>query len=354
MSLPVRPPVAPMLAKLVRDLPDGAWIYEPKWDGFRALAFRDGSDVDLRSRNDRRLARYFPEVVAALLSFAPERFVLDGELVVIGRDGLDFEALLARLHPAASRAARLARETPAIYVAFDLLAIDDDDVRREPFQRRRARLEALLRDVRSAHVMLTPATGDRDTARQWLERFRGGGIDGVMAKDPAGAYEERRRTMIKVKTERTAECVVAGFRHFPGMPVIASLLLGLYDDDDRLVHVGVASQFTEANRRAHFTTLRPLVTVLEGHPWEHGFGLDRSPIGRLHGAAGRWVAGEMDPDWIPVRPERVCEVAYGTVDGTRLRYPARFLRWRPDRDAQSCRLEQLDAAPHDVRALLSA
>jgi ATP-dependent DNA ligase len=329
-----------MLAKLARLLPDGRWIYEPKWDGFRVIAFRDGADVDLRSRNQRRFARYFPEIVAALAVLPSESFVLDGELVVRTEGGFDFGALLARLHPAATRVARLAHETPALLIAFDLLAVGDDDLRERPFRERRARLEQLLATP-SEHVIATPATDDPAVAGEWLQRFRGHGVDGVVAKDPVGGYRPGQRAMIKVKTERTAECVVAGVRVFAGEPAVASLLLGLYDDD-RLVHVGVASQFNEAARRQLCFELRPLVVPLAQHPWAGGFGLERSPIGRLHGAAGRWVPGEMEPDWIPVRPERVCEVACGTVDARRLRYPARFLRWRPDREARSCRIDQLD------------
>lgn len=353
MSLSIRPPLPPMLARLARELPEGRWTYEPKWDGFRVLAFRNSDDVDLRSRNDRRLARYFPEVVAGLRTLEADPLVLDGEIVVLGPTGLDFAALLARLHPAASRAARLAEETPAVFIAFDVLAAGDADLRARPFRTRRARLETLLARPRSSHVMLTPATTARNVALGWLERFHGHGVDGVVAKDPDGIYEPGRRTMVKVKKERTAECVVAGFRVFAGHRVVASVLLGLYDGD-RLVHVGVASQFTETQRRELFATFRPRIVGLKGHPWEHGFGLERSPVGRLHGAAGRWSPDEMEPDWIPVRPELVCEVAYGTVDGRRLRYPARFRRWRPDRDPRSCRVEQLDADATDVRGLVAS
>lgn len=350
MSLPVRPPLAPMLARLAREIPAGSWIFEPKWDGFRALAFRDGADVDVRSRNDRRFARYFPEITDALRALATERFVVDGELVVLGEHGFDFGALCARLHPSASRAARLARETPAILIAFDVLAVGDTDLRPEPFRTRRARLEDLLAAVRDPRLALTPATTDADVAARWLE-LSGGGVDGVVAKDPERGYEPGRRALVKIKRERTAECVVAGFRVFAGEPLVASLLLGLFERDGRLVHVGVASQFRESQRRELFARLRGDVVPLAGHPWEHGFNLAPSPIGRLHGAAGRWVPGEMAPDWIPVRPELVCEVAYGTRDGARLRHPARFLRWRPDRDTRSCHVEQLDAPPLDLREL---
>jgi ATP-dependent DNA ligase len=279
--------------------------------------------------------------------------VLDGELVVLAGGALDFAALMARLHPAASRAARLARETPAVFVAFDALVVGGEDLRARGFAVRRARLERLLRRTPSPHVVPTPATDDPAVARAWFARFRGNGVDGVVAKDRTRRYEPGRRTMVKVKAARTADCVVAGFRHFAGETAVASLLLGLHDGG-RLVHFGVASQFRETDRRALFAELRPLVVPLVGHPWEEGFGLERSPLGRLHGAAGRWSPAEMEPDWIPVRPARVCEVAYDVVDGRRLRYPARFVRWRPDRDPGSCRLDQLDDAAADVRALLAS
>src|SRR5919202_1875449 len=280
----VTPPVTPMLARLARKLPLDGYLYEPKWDGFRCLAFRDGDELDLRSRNQRPLARYFPEIVEALLGLAEPRFVLDGELVV--EDG--FEALLARLHPAASRVERLRAETPASFVAFDLLGLGDDDLRERSFAARRG-----------------------------------------------------RRAMVKVKRERTADCVVAGFRWLVDRPLPSSLLLGLYDDEERLRHVGLASAFSERLRHELLERLRPLRAPLAGHPWEHGFLLAGSPAGRLHGAAGRWAPEEMELDWTPVAPELVCEVAYGEVDGHRFRHPARFRRWRPDRDPASCRLEQL-------------
>ena len=329
----VTPPVAPMLARLARELPLDGYLYEPKWDGFRCLAFRDGDEIDLRSRNQRPLARYFPEIVEALLGLEERRFVLDGELVV---EGLGFEALLARLHPAASRVERLRAETPASFVGFDLLAVGGDDLCERPFAARRGRLAMLLRGV-APPLSLTPITGDPARAAEWLERF-----EGVVAKHADLHYESGRRAMVKVKRERTADCVVAGFRWLVDRPLPSSLLLGLYDDEERLRHVGLASAFSERLRRELLERLRPLCVPLAGHPWEHGFLLAGSPAGRLRGAAGRWAPEEMEQDWTPVAPELVCEVSYGEVDGHRFRHPARFRRWRPDRDPASCRLEQLD------------
>lgn len=376
MPAALRPPLAPMLAKLARTLPTSGYVYEPKWDGFRAIVFKDGADIDLRSRNDRRLARYFPEVVAAVRALPVERVVLDGELVIATKGGLDFAALMARLHPAASRVARLRDETPAAFVAFDAIAIGDEDLRGATFAERRARLEALLgRDGRETRegreggdarapreaalgraITLTPATSDPAVAARWLERFRSRGIDGVVAKSPSMPYSPGKRTMVKVKHQRTADVVVAGarFTAAPGArsPVVASLLLGLVDDHGDLVHVGVVSQLTAARRAELAAELVPLVTTLEGHPWERGFGLEPSPLGRLAGSAGRWSPDEMDRDWVPLRPERVCEVAYDTVDGHRLRYPARLVRWRPDRDPASCRFDQLDASDADPKEVL--
>ncbi len=344
----VRPPIAPMLAKLERSLRPG-FAYEPKWDGFRALAFVERGKVDLRSRHDKRLARYFPELVESLAPLGD--IVLDGEIVVLGaRGGLDFAALMARPHPAASRVERLRAETPAAFVAFDLLAVGGEDLRARPFEDRRARLEQALAGA-AANVVVTPATRDLERAQGWLERFRGGGLDGVVAKDPAAPYLAGRRAMIKVKHARTCECVVAGFRVLGNEREVSSVLLGLWDGD-RLVHVGVVSQLANDVRRALFDVLAREVAPLDGHPWQHGFGLDRSPLGRLKGAAGRWDPEEMERDWNPVRPSRVWEVAYDTLDDARFRHPARFVRERPDRDPRSCTLDQLAEAPPDVRAML--
>jgi ATP-dependent DNA ligase len=340
MTTPVAPPIAPMLARLSRELPEGDYVYEPKWDGFRCLAFSESAgEADLRSRNQRPLARYFPELVEALRAL-PRAAVLDGEIVIAGPDGFDFPALLARLHPSPTRVARLSRETPASFVAFDLLADGEEDLRPRPFSERRRRLEALLGGARSP-LHLTPATRDPAVARAWLDRLHGAGIDGVVAKRRDLPYESGRRAMVKVKREQTADCVVAGLRTFAGEPVVASLLLGLFDAGGALRHVGVTSSFPEHERRAMFAELMRVAVPLEGHPWEHGFNVANNPTGRLAGSAGRWDPREMTMDWTPLAPERVAEVAYDRLDDLRFRHAARLVRWRPDRDARSCTLDQL-------------
>ena len=316
-----------MLARLARELPVGDYLYEPKWDGFRALAARDGEEVDLRSRHGRPLARYFPEVVEALLAQPARTFVLDGEIVAH-----PFQALMARLHPAASRVERLARETPAELWAFDLLALDAEVLLGAPFAERRAGLEALVRPP----VRLTPVTDDPAAAQAWLSEY-----EGVLAKARGGAYAPGKREWLKVKRDRTADCVVAGFRWNADRPTLGSLLLGLYGDGGALVHVGVVTGLSAPQKRDLLAELEPLVMPIEGHPWEQGFGLERSPLGRLLGAAGRWSPGEMALEWVPLAPERVADVSYTQLDGFRFRHPARFRRWRPDRDPRSCTLEQL-------------
>jgi ATP-dependent DNA ligase len=340
----------PMLARLVRELPEGDFLYEPKWDGFRCLAFREGDDVDLRSRHGRPLARYFPEVAAALRAHVPASFALDGEVLVVAGGRLDFAALMARLHPAESRVRELAARTPAIYVAFDLLGDRDEDLRGQPFHERRRRLEATF-EAADPPLFVTPATGDRNVAHRWLERFRGGGLDGVVAKPRDGRYENGARAMLKVKHERTADCVVAGVRATAEPLEVTSLMLGLYDEEDRLEHVGVVTSFSRTTRAALTRELGPLIVPLAGHPWEHGFLLGGGAMGRLKGAAGRWQPG-MTMDWIPLAPERVCEVAYTQVDERRMRHPATFRRWRPDRDPRSCRIEQLDEPVAEVAEVL--
>jgi ATP-dependent DNA ligase len=330
-----------MLAQLQRELPHGDYLYEPKWDGFRCLAFRDGDRIDLRSRHDRPLARYFPEVAAALRELPEERVVLDGELVIAGEPGFDFAALMGRIHPAASRVERLSAEAPAMFIAFDALALSGDDLREEPFAARRERLAQLLREAPPG-LRLTPATGDPAAAQGWLHRSAGEGIDGVVAKPRDLPYVAGARAMTKVKLERTADCVVAGLRLFVDRPELSSLLLGLYDAAGRLQHTGVVRSFSRARRRELLAELRELVVPLQGHPWEHGFLTGGAPMGRLAGAAGRWSPREMALDWVPLAPERVCEVAYDQVDAGRFRHPARFRRWRPDRDPRSCRLDQLE------------
>jgi ATP-dependent DNA ligase len=338
--LPLATPIAPMLARLSRELPEGEeYLYEPKWDGFRCIAYAvpEGA-VDLRSRNQRPLGRYFPELVEALRGL-PRAAVVDGEILAARGGGFDFAALLARLHPSASRVARLRGETPATFVAFDLLAEGSEDLRQRPFEARRARLAALLAGA-PAPLRLTPATRDPVVARGWLHPVDGAGIDGVIAKRRDLPYAPGRRALVKVKPERTVDCVVGGLRTFVGEPVVASLLLGLWVGG-ALRHVGVASSFPERERRALFADLAPLAVPLTGHPWEHGFNVASSPTGRLAGSAGRWDPREMDLDWTPLAPERVVEVAYDRLDDLRFRHPARLLRWRPDRDARSCRIDQL-------------
>jgi ATP-dependent DNA ligase len=313
-----------MLGKLARELPVGDYLYEPKWDGFRCLAFREGDEVDLQSRHANPLARYFPELVDRLLAVAEPRFVLDGEIVL----DAPFEALMARLHPAASRVELLSRETPARFMAFDVLALGEDDLRARPFAERRALLERLP-------IELTPITDDPTVAAEWLERY-----EGVVAKPRDSIYLPGKRAMVKVKPERTAECVVAGFRWRADRPLPSSLLLGLYGGDGTLQHVGVASSFGIRQAESLLSELRRHVVPLEGHPWERGFLLGGSPVGRLRGAAGRWTP-EMTMDWTPVTPELVAEVSYDQLDLDRFRHPARFRRWRPDREAASCTFEQL-------------
>jgi ATP-dependent DNA ligase len=322
-----------MLARLARELPRDGYVYEPKWDGFRCLAFRDGDEVDLRSRNQRPLARYFPELVEALRGLPRESFVLDGEIVVPG----DFEALLRRLHPAASRVERLSRETPASFMAFDVLASGVDDVRAEPFVRRRRLLEDLLGSAEPP-LVLSELTKDEDRAARWLDSRNG--IDGVVAKHRDLRYEPGVRAMVKAKRERTADCVVGGFRWLADRPLPSSLLLGLYDAEGKLRHIGIASSFPQSRRRALLDEIAPYVVELHGHPWEQGFIVAAAPTGKLPGAAGRWTP-EMTQDWVPLRPELVCEVSFDQADGHRLRHPARFRHWRPDLDPRACTVAQL-------------
>jgi len=336
MRLPVMPPVKPMLAKSVKDMPtalDEGVLYEPKWDGFRCIVFRDGDEVELGSRNERPLTRYFPDVVAAVKEALPQRCVVDGE-IVIARDGrLDFESLQLRLHPAESRVRKLATEIPAEFVAFDLLALDDEDLTQTPFGERRSLLEREVAPTASVH--LTPATRDVDLARQWFTQFEGAGLDGIVAKPLSLPYRQDERVMFKVKHERTADCVVAGFRHHKSGSVVGSLLLGLYDDDGSLRHVGVAASFTMARRKELLDELAPFRDGAEtNHPWyssEWGPG----------GSPSRWNAGK-DLSFEPLRPELVVEVAYDYMEGSRFRHTAQFRRWRPDRDPRTCTFDQLE------------
>jgi ATP-dependent DNA ligase len=343
MDLPVMPPVAPMLAKSVKEIPRGDLSFEPKWDGFRSVVFRDGAEVEIGSRNERPMTRYFPEVVAALLASLPERCVIDGEIVIPAAGGtrLDFDALLQRVHPAASRVNLLAEQTPASFVAFDLLALGDDDCTGRPFAERRALLEEVLAQARPP-VYVTPATWDRDLAVQWFSQFEGAGLDGVVAKPLDGPYEPDKRVMFKVKHERTADCVVAGYRlHKSGPDAIGSLLLGLYTDDGKLASVGVVGALPMARRRELFTELQPLVTTFDQHPWNWAAEHQAGVRGPRDAQASRWNAGK-DLSFTPLRPERVLEVRYEHMEGTRFRHTAQFARWRPDRDPHSCGFAQLE------------
>jgi ATP-dependent DNA ligase len=345
MDLPVNPPVAPMLAKPTAAIPTGDYVFEPKWDGFRSIVFRDGDEVEIGSRNEKPMTRYFPELVAAIKAELPERCVIDGEIVIPDADGkqLDFDALLQRIHPAASRVELLAGQTPAHFVAFDLLALGDEDYTQRPFSERRAALAGLVAGANAppASIHLTPATTDRELASGWFSQFEGAGLDGLIAKPATGTYEPDKRTMLKIKHERTADCVVAGYRtHKSGEDVIGSLLLGLYKDDGKLASVGVVGAFPMERRRELFGELQPLVTAFEGHPWnwaQHQAG-ERTP---RKAEASRWNANK-DLSFIPLRPERVLEVRYDHMEGPRFRHTAQFVRWRPDREPSSCTYAQLE------------
>jgi ATP-dependent DNA ligase len=338
MKLPVMPPVAPMLAKSVPTIPPGA-CYEPKWDGFRSIVFRDGEDVEIGSRNEKPMTRYFPELVEAFRAELPERCVVDGEIVVATSDGLDFEALQQRIHPADSRVKLLAQKTPAAFVAFDLLALGDLDLTKRPFSERRALLEQALATAQPP-VHVTPATTDRDVALRWFEEFEGAGLDGVVAKPLTVTYQPDKRVMFKIKHERTADCVVAGYRlHKSGPDAIGSLLLGLYGEDGSLAAVGVIGAFPMARRRELFTELQPLVTSFEGHPWNWA-ALEESSRTPRSGETSRWNAGK-DLSFTPLRPELVVEVRYDHMEGSRFRHTAQFSRWRPERTPESCTYSQL-------------
>jgi ATP-dependent DNA ligase len=335
------PPVAPMLAKPVSAIPAGQ-LYEPKWDGFRSIIFRDGDDVEIGSRNERPMTRYFPEVVAAVLANVPPRAVIDGEIVIADteRNTLDFEALQQRIHPAASRVTLLSEQTPASFVAFDLLALDDADLTDEPLVKRREALERVLADA-APPIHLTPATRDTATARRWFEQFEGAGLDGLIAKPLDLTYQPGKRVMSKIKHERTADCVLAGYRlHKSGPDAIGSLLLGLYDDRGVLASVGVAGAFPLATRKALFTELQPLVTTFDGHPWDWAAHLQGERTPRKN-EGSRWNA-KKDLSFVPLRPERVVEVRYDYMEGDRFRHTTQFVRWRPDRDPRSCTYEQLE------------
>jgi ATP-dependent DNA ligase len=354
VDLPVMPPVAPMLAKLARVLPEADdLVYEPKWDGFRCIVFRDVDEVELGSRNEKPLTRYFPELIEPLRLALPARAVVDGEIVIAGPRGLDFDALLQRIHPAASRVELLAGTTPASFVAFDLLALDDRDLRSTPFSERRALLEQALADA-SPPVHLTPATADPAVARDWFSRFEGAGLDGVVAKRADLPYREDERLMMKVKHERTADCVVAGFRWHKSGPIVGSLLLGLYDDNGVLHHTGVTASFTMARRCELVDEIEPYRRPsLAGHPWE-AWAAAEPTGGRTPGAPSRWNA-KKDLSWEPLAPELVCEVAYDNLQGNRFRHATTFRRWRPDRDPRSCTYGQLEVVvPEELAAVFGA
>jgi ATP-dependent DNA ligase len=342
MKLPVMPPVSPMLAKLVKDIPDGPLSYEPKWDGFRSIIFRDGEELEIGSRNERPMTRYFPELVEALKANLPKRCVIDGEIVVVGASGdrLDFEALQQRIHPAASRVNMLAEQTPSTFVAFDLLASGDADLTKRPFSERREALEIALSSAR-APIHVTRTTTDKAVAEQWFHRFEGAGLDGIVAKPLDGTYQPDKRVMFKIKHERTADCVLAGYRvHKSGPDRIGSLLLGLYSDEGELANVGVIGAFPMERRKDLFVELQPLVTTFDDHPWawakqEEGTRTPRNAEG------SRWSAGK-DLSFTPLRPERVVEVRYEHMEGIRFRHTAQFVRWRTDRDPKSCTYDQLE------------
>ncbi len=349
------PPVSPMLAKATSELPEGDdFLFEPKWDGFRCIVFRDHDEVELGSRNERPLTRYFPELPPALRDALPPRCVVDGEVVIVGAEGLDFEALLQRIHPAASRVNMLAAETPASFIAFDLLAEGDDDLTGEPFAERRRRLETALAGAEPP-VHLTPITTDRELARDWFSRFEGAGLDGVVAKRSATTYRPNERVMFKVKHQRTADCVVAGYRVHKSGDGVGSLLLGLFDENETLHHVGVATSFTAARRRELTAELEPYrENALDDHPWRSWAEAQAHEHSRMPGGWSRWNAGK-DLSWEAVRPELVAEVAFEHLQGDRFRHATRLVRWRPDRDPASCTYAQLDVAvPYELQEVFKA
>ncbi|MGH3118920.1 MAG: ATP-dependent DNA ligase [Gaiellales bacterium] len=355
MRLPVMPPVKPMLAKSVAEIPKGDLSFEPKWDGFRSIVFRDGDEVEIGSRNERPMTRYFPDVVEAVRANLPARAVVDGEIVVPDESGkrLEFETLQQRIHPADSRVRLLAEQTPAHFVAFDLLALDDRNLMKEPFAERRRLLEEALAGA-SSPIHVTPATTDRDVAERWFDEFEGAGLDGVIAKPLDVTYQPDKRVMFKIKHVRTADCVVAGYRtHKSDDHAIGSLLLGLYDENGDLANIGVVGALPMTQRRTLFDELQPLVTTFEGHPWnwaqeETG---TRTP---RHSESSRWSAGK-DLTFVPLRPERVVEVRYDHMEGERLRHTGQFVRWRPERDPRSCTYEQLqEPVTYDLAEILGS
>ena len=340
MDLPVTPPLKPMLARTATRIP-GGMQYEAKWDGFRAIVFRDGDEVEIGSRTGKPLTRYFPELVDALRANLPPRCVVDGEIVIVREGRLDFDALLERIHPADSRVRLLARNTPSSFIAFDLLALDDASLLDTPLRARRERLTSVLSRAVDP-VFLAPATENRELAEQWFHQYEGAGLDGVVAKPLDDPYRPDERRMVKIKHERTADCVLAGLRLHKSGPVVGSLLLGLYDDTGRLQHVGVCAAFSMKRREELMTELEPLrMPSAEGHPWAGWTDEAAHETSRMPGAPSRWTGGK-DLSWVPLRPERVCEVAYDHMQAGRFRHTARFRRWRPDREPAGCTYEQLD------------
>jgi ATP-dependent DNA ligase len=360
MDLPVEAPVAPMLAKAVHsldELPDGDYLFEPKWDGFRCIVFRDGDELILGSRNERPLTRYFPELVDPLREQLPGRCVVDGELVIVTSDGLDFDALQQRVHPAESRITRLAAETPTSFVAFDLLAVNERSLLTVPFRQRRRELVEHLNGA-SPPVYLTPATADREIAQDWFVRFEGAGFDGIMAKPLEGAYQQDKRVQFKIKHRRTADCVVAGYRLHKSGDGVGSLLLGLFDEHGTLHHVGVATSFTAKRRAELVREVEPYADeTVEDHPWREWHLAEahaRETGGRTPGGPSRWNA-KKDLSWVPLRPERVCEVVYDHLQGDRFRHATRLARWRDDKRPEQCTYAQLDeVAPAALSSVFTA
>jgi ATP-dependent DNA ligase len=354
---PVKPPILPMLAKRIEELPqEGEWIFEPKWDGFRALIFRDGDEILIQSRDQKSLNRYFPELIDPLLGQLPCRCVLDGE-IVIARDGaLDFDALQLRIHPAASRVKLLSKQTPSSLVCFDLLAEGEDDLCGEAFHRRRARLEKLFRSA-APPLHLTPATRDRAVASDWFRRFEGAGLDGVMVKQVDGTYEPGKRVMFKVKHERDCDCVVAGFRWYKDAEgeAIGSLLLGLFDESATLQHVGVCASFTKEKRRELLEFLTPYRKHARAdHPWASWADAEAAAGSRMPGGQSRWSQGK-DLSWEPLRPELVVEVAYEHMQGRRFRHMAHFRGWRTDKSPVDCTYAQLEVVvPHELEQIFAS
>ena len=349
MSLPISPPLPPMLAKAADEIPTGdGWLYEPKWDGFRCIVFRDGEQIELASRNERPFTRYFPELLDPMRQSLPQRCVVDGEIVVPAVDdrGLDFDALLQRIHPAESRVRRLSMETPASFVAFDLLALADRSLLAEPLQNRHELLCAELAAA-APPIYLCPSTTDAAVAQRWFVEFEGAGLDGIVAKRLADPYTPDKRTLVKVKHQRTAECVIAGYRIHKDGNGVGSLLLGLYDDNGDLHHVGVVASFTAKRRSELLVELEPLTrNALDDHPWRdwaEWMARAEEPGTRMPGGGSRWNAGK-DLSWVPLRIERVAEVTFGQLQEGRFRHGSQFLRWRPDRTPESCRYSQLDVA----------